>query len=317
MNYYPTVDIEVTSYCNAKCPFCIRTFVNFKPKHMDLEIIKKLPFERIGCVLLIGNKGDAIFYDRLNELLSYIIENFKCEIRIFTNASAHNVDWWKNLWKIIQGRGCIIYALDGLKDTHSLYRIGTKFDKIIENVEAFNKAGGYSICQFIKFKHNEHQIDDIRKLIYKIGSKTLWIKESRAYNDVLKRPEGNATKSELCKQQNDNTPIICKFLEQHSFYISVDGEVRPCCFMGDDDFNSDLFHNLIRDIKYPQHIIAYKRDPKRLNLKYYSVEEILRSDYFKAITKNYKKLTRCNERCKVTFDDIVTSENLDSLGSEI
>ena len=304
------VDIETTSYCNARCPFCNRTNMDFKPKHLDIEVIKKLPFERIKTVLLLGNKGDAIFYPKLFDLIEYISQFENAWTVIHTNASAHNTFWWLELAKIMKGRGNIVYALDGLEDTHNLHRIGTDFNKIVENVRAFSEIGGAkSICQFIKFENNAHQEDSVRELSRLIGSEKFWSRKSRGFNEVLKRPEGAHTRHEI-NRQCKNRKIDCVFLNKPSFVLTVDGEIRPCCFMADDNYIDNFGIHIKEDARNPRHIISYLRDPKTINLEHYSFDEIMDSDYYKAIRKNYKNLFRCNQKCKVGFEDIVDEECL-------
>lgn len=207
MNKFIWAEIETTSHCNAKCPECCRRMVKFTPKHLELDIIKKLPFGSFEQVLLLGNKGDSIFYPHLFELIEWMDHN---DIRIHTNASAHGKEWWSSLAKLLKGKGKVIYALDGLEDTHKLYRIGTDFHKIVENIRIFNKNGGESTCQMIKFEHNEHQIDDVKKLAKSIGSKHFRLKGYR-YNEYPR----------------------CNFLLP-SFTLTVDGNIKPCCYLADD-----------------------------------------------------------------------------------
>ncbi len=304
---YQFVDIETTSYCNAKCPFCNRTNMAFKPKNLDIEVIKKLPFNEISVALLLGNKGDAIFYPKLFELIEWIRANAKTWIQIHTNASFHNEFWWIHLAQLLNGQGAIIYALDGLEDTHKLHRIGTDFNKIVKNITAFNKVGGKSICQFLKFKHNEHQVDAIKELVRFMGSEKFWIRKSREYNSILQRPDGAKTRHEMSKE---NTEIKCVFLSKPSFYLTVDGEIRPCCFMADDDYKGNFKQHFYEDIHNLQHLIAYKRDPKSINLRDNSFSDIMNSRYYKHIKTNHKKLFRCNQKCKATFEDIVDEELL-------
>jgi pyruvate-formate lyase-activating enzyme len=301
------VDIETTSYCNARCPFCNRTNMKFIPKHLELEIIKKLPFENIKNILLLGNKGDCIFYPQLFDLVQYIVEQYTSWIQIHTNASAHNPEWWTELAQMTKGRSAVVYALDGLEDTHSLHRVGTSFKKIVENITAYNKAGGNSVCQFLKFKQNEHQIDTLKQLIRDIGSRKLWIRKSRSFNDVLQRPEGAKTRHEINKTK---TEIKCVFLEKPSFVLTVDGEIRPCCFMADDDYVNNFVQHFKEDIKYPQHLICYRRCPDSISLHKHSFDDIMNSFYYDAIRKNYKNLFRCNQKCKATFEDIVDEEKI-------
>ncbi len=301
------VDIETTSYCNAKCPFCNRTNMEFKPKHLDIEVIKKLPFNDIRCALLLGNKGDAIFYPKLFELIEWITANHKTWIQIHTNASAHNELWWIELAKLLEGRGAVVYALDGLEDTHKLHRVGTNFSKIVRNITAFNGVGGKSLCQFLKFKHNEHQIEAVRELVRFMGSEKLWVRKSRGFNNKLERPDGAETRHEINKQKAE---IKCVHLNKPSFVLTVDGEIRPCCFMADDDYIRNFKQHFHEDLRYPSHLLAYRKDPKSINSHFHSFVEIMDSSYYRAIRMNYKHLFRCNQKCKATFEDIVDEEVL-------
>ena len=56
-----------------------------------------------------------------------------------------------------------------MEDTHSMYRIGTDYNKIIQNATAFINAGGTAEWCFIKFKHNEHQVEEARSIAEQMG----------------------------------------------------------------------------------------------------------------------------------------------------
>ena len=105
--------------------------------------------------------------------------------------------------------------------------------------------------------------------------------------------------------------IKCVFLEKPSFVLTVDGEIRPCCFMADDNYIDNFKIHFHEDISYPQHLIAYLRYPNSINLHDWTFKEIMDySKYYKAIRKNYKHLFRCNQKCRATFEDIVDEEVL-------
>ena len=82
------------------------------------------------------------------------------------------------------------------------------------------------------------------------------------------------------------------------------------CFMADDDYKNHFDVHFWEDRRHPQHIINYMKNPKSINLKYNTFDEIMDSRYYQWIKKNYKHLFRCNQKCKATFEDIVDRENL-------
>ena len=128
-------------------------------------------------------------------------------------------------------------------------------------------------------------------------------------NDVLERPDGAKTRHEINKDRTKQD-ISCVHLEKPSFVLTVDGEIRPCCFMADDDYKTNFKIHLRQDVKHPQHLINYLRDPKSINLHFHSFVEIMESRYFMWIRKNYKHLYRCNQKCRASFKDIVDEEEL-------
>ena len=48
----------------------------------------------------------------------------------------------------------VVFCLDGLEDTHEIYRRKTNFNKIISNMKAFIDAGGYAGVITTAFDHN-------------------------------------------------------------------------------------------------------------------------------------------------------------------
>ena len=54
------------------------------------------------------------------------------KLSMHTNGSAREQNWWKELAKY---RVIVTFGIDGLEDTHHLYRISTDFNKIIDNAQ--------------------------------------------------------------------------------------------------------------------------------------------------------------------------------------
>ena len=65
----------------------------------------------------------------------------------------------------------VVWGIDGLEDTNHIYRVGAKWEKIINNAKAFIDAGGIASWQFIEFEHNKHQIEEAKQLAKELGFK--------------------------------------------------------------------------------------------------------------------------------------------------
>ena len=247
--------IEFSSLCNARCPLCPRNLCGipfnggYCETNLKLDTIKLLPTNFIAGLremLVNGNFGDFTANLESLDILAYIRSiNPLARIEISTNGSARNEDFWKQLATYNLR---VDFALDGLADTHHLYRQDTDWNKIINNAKIFISAGGHASWKMIRFDHNVHQIEDCKKLSREMGFK--WfdlVDQGRDAGPVYDRNGnllhviGNYTGSmdiEFKKTQTNfrfpkkPTTIECFAKKRSSIYISADAKVYPCCFLG-------------------------------------------------------------------------------------
>lgn len=52
-----------------------------------------------------------------------------------------------------------MFSIDSLKDTNSIYRVDSQWNKLMENASAYLKFGAKARWDFLVFKHNEHQVE--------------------------------------------------------------------------------------------------------------------------------------------------------------
>jgi MoaA/NifB/PqqE/SkfB family radical SAM enzyme len=172
--------IEITTYCNASCPQCPRNInggVNnpylklehLSPLALDNTFTKDI-CESIDRIFFCGSYGDPIMHPKFLKILKDFRKKSPSLWLFFhTNGSVHDTKYWNEMANIIGGYGHVEFNIDGLSDTNNIYRKDTDFNKIINNAKAFIDAGGNAKWNFIVFKHNEHQVDDARKLANDIG----------------------------------------------------------------------------------------------------------------------------------------------------
>jgi len=169
-----SVQIEITEKCNAACPACSRAYYGYGElagtyqKHMSLDEFKFLLTSKLVSnlerVIFCGNVGDAQVNPNLPQMVDYLYScNNDIIIEINTNGGMHSTDYWANFAKYKNMK--IWFAVDGTtQEVHSYYRQNTNLKKVLENAKAFIDAGGNAILQFILFKHNQHQFEDVKEL---------------------------------------------------------------------------------------------------------------------------------------------------------
>jgi len=256
------VELELSSYCNANCPLCPRNLfgytynTGYTAKHLTLaevkQILKPKFISQLDKVTFEGNYGDPLMNPELLDIVDYINK----PIEIFTNASMQTKTFWE---KLAKAKTTVYFALDGLSDTHSIYRQKTDYNKIIANATAFINAGGSAVWKMIKFAHNEHQIDDCAKLSKQLGFEKFIVVDNGRNSGPVFDDDGNLTRvlgdftgstelqhyidiitngdmfiedviKNLLEKNKDD--ISCQTIKAKSIYISSEGEVYPCCFMG-------------------------------------------------------------------------------------
>ena len=170
------VHLEISTRCNAGCPGCPRNMggvdiVDDYPIHsMSLGEAKTIfqPefLQQLDSININGNLGDFVTAQDGLEIVTYFLEqNPNLEISISTNASAKPL-----IWEPLGRLGItVFFRIEGLVDTHHLYRQYTDYNFILQNAQKFISAGGLAVWSMIKFDHNQHQIDACRALSEQLG----------------------------------------------------------------------------------------------------------------------------------------------------
>lgn len=168
--------LEPTKDCNARCPQCIRTLFNtmeslpnivpqteIDPRWLHKMFKEDDLFKQFSYVLINGNAGDIIMHSNPKQLLRVLInqKNIKW-IQINTNGGGLTTDFWK--WCASIPNLIIEFAVDGLEDTHHLYRRNTRFKTVMRNIDTFISNGGRAHVSTNINGNNKHQWDDIVKL---------------------------------------------------------------------------------------------------------------------------------------------------------
>ena len=313
------IHLEITSKCQAKCPMCPRRISGgplnpfIKLDEITLDVFKKwfeLDFiKQLDSLFMCGNLGDPIISKDTLEIYQYLREaNPNIRLAMHTNGSARDPEWWQRLAQL---KVKVTFGIDGLADTHHLYRISTDFNKIIENARAFITAGGVAKWHMLVFAHNEHQIEEARTMSKQMGFADFSIKHtSRFKQDYLQviddagRPTHRIkpTQTSLdmiplaeAAQKEVKPHIVCKAQKFKQLYVSACGNVSPCCWL-DMEWIPPMQESRI---DYMEKISEFP------NLNRETLKEIFDSGFFSKIEAQWGTvgLKECTKQCG-SFDKL-------------
>ena len=328
------IHLEITNRCQAACPMCSRNYHSgvenplIKNQDWTIEdfktILSKEVLHQLTGFYFCGNFGDPIINHDLVDMIAYASSvNPDLFIRVHTNGSARSLKWWRDLAKALPRQHQVIFAIDGLEDTHEIYRIGTNYENIIKNASAFIKAGGTAEWCFIKFKHNEHQVDEACSRAKNLGFQYFTEKNSSRFIGspsfpVLDKNENiiynldHPTDTKLnyithdmiknYKQVLKDVEINCYVQHTKEVYIDAYRRVMPCCFLASTPYNysrkNDDLYEVRQDIKNQYEELL--NDLEDTNALKYSLREIVERESWQTVWKKYwttRKLTICARTC--------------------
>jgi len=260
-----SISIEPTTSCNLRCPECpsgLRSFT--RPTGM----MKKELFESVInqlapslSYLIFYFQGEPYLHPHLLEMVRLASRK---KIYTATSTNAHYLTDEVAKETVESGLDRLIISLDGTtQESYQSYRIGGKLDKVIEgtkNILRWKKElkskTPHVIFQFLVVRHNEHQIEDVKKLANELGVDEVRLKTAQIYdfengseliplNDKYSRYEKNQTGKYSIK----NGLLDECWKMWHSCVVTWDGKVVPCCFDKDAHFVlGDLNKNSFKEI---------------------------------------------------------------------
>jgi MoaA/NifB/PqqE/SkfB family radical SAM enzyme len=310
-SYYPGVlQFEISSNCNARCPGCARNLIipsddpavntditNIQtithpdiPKnvYLDLEVFKSIFSDRVKqkleCIEFIGSIDDPLMHSQFLEMLEFITEHVNhVRIVIHSNASLRTPEYFFKMANILKKARShkFAFSIDGLEDTNHLYRRNTKWNKIIENAQAFIAAGGNASWQYLIFPWNEHQIEDAKTLAKEMGFIDFRARNNRGLNLDFKGESQRSNRKvdfNIAKTHFDliakESEIDCVMRPRGMYFINYEGNVWPCCFL-----NNQFYTKYgVLDENYQRFEGNYGKNWN--NLYNYTFDEILDTKFY-------------------------------------
>jgi radical SAM protein with 4Fe4S-binding SPASM domain len=264
------ISIEPTTSCNLRCPECpsgLRAFsrpIGMLEPELNKSIIDQL--KSTLTYITYYFQGEPYLNQNFTDMVSYATQN---NIYTATSTNAHYLTDENCKNTIDSGLSRLIISIDGVsQESYGKYRIGGDLEKVIEgtkNIVKWKKTlksrTPFIIWQFIVFKHNEGEIEQIKRLAKEVGVDHLAIKTAQVYDfevgsDLL--PEN--AKYARYKKEGGKYKIQNKLLDHcwrmwHACVVTWDGKVVPCCFDKDGEYrlgtlNENSFHSIWKSEEY-------------------------------------------------------------------
>lgn len=249
--------LEPTNICTLKCEKCPRTdFINRFPnkwinKQLNLDHLKTFIDIDIKSKLFTvsGTSGDPIYYNNLFELISWIKYNGGV-VHIETNGSYKSREWWKKLCSLLDINDAIVFAIDGIPENFTTYRINADWASIKVGIEEAVKTTR-AAWKFIPFAFNEDSINEAKKISMELGMHSFYLDPSSRWsgNDDPLKPKFYVDKRfdhvlQWVPKSNVEIDPKCKKNNKEHF-ILADGFYVPCCVVADHRFyyTSEFYKN--------------------------------------------------------------------------
>jgi MoaA/NifB/PqqE/SkfB family radical SAM enzyme len=248
--------LEPTSRCQAACPMCARnnsggrTLATVTQTEFTLDDFRQwVPgdlLQRLDHMYMCGNLGEPILARDCLAIFDHARRvNPNIALGLNTNGSARTADFWSDLARMDVK---VSFGIDGATAaSHSRYRRGTDFDRILENAATFIEAGGRAIWDFIVFRHNENEVETAAALAKRMGFQRFTVKPTERfyhpYQDVLDasgalidRLEPSTRhlppRTRLASKDHASCQIDCIVAKRRTVFIGATGHVFPCCYLG-------------------------------------------------------------------------------------
>lgn len=242
-----SISFEPTTSCNLRCPECpsgLRAFT--RPTGMLKRDFFKETIDQLAkdlTYLVFYFQGEPFLNPDFLAMVQYASAK---KIYTATSTNAHYLKDEVAKRTVESGLDRLIISIDGTtQETYQQYRVGGNLNKVLEgaaNIVKWKKKLGsktpFIIFQFLVVRHNEHQIEDIKRLAKETGVDDVWLKTAQVY-DYENDPNGLiptiAKYSRYKKDKNGKMKFRGKAQNHcwrlwHDPVITWDGAVVPCCF---------------------------------------------------------------------------------------
>ena len=283
-----SISFEPTTSCNLRCPECpsgLRAFTRptgMLQKDFFTETIDDIYKELLYLIFYF--QGEPYLNTSFLDMVKYASDK---GIYTATSTNAHYLTDEAAKKTVESGLDRLIISIDGTtQEAYKQYRVGGNLNKVLEGAKnivkwkkELNSKTPFVFFQFLVVRHNEHQIEDIKKLAKEIGVDEVRFKSAQVYdyeNDPNKLIPVNEKYSRYKRNTDGSFKAKNKFANRcwklwHANVITWDGLVVPCCFDKDamhrlGNLKNESFKNIWQNDNYKQFRTELMKSRKNIDI---------------------------------------------------
>lgn len=231
--------VEPSTYCNLRCPRCPRTEFpdSYKLTHLDIDVLQRTLkselWKSLKTVEYGGNYGDPLMHPKLKEMVSMTRSIHPEVVQLIHTSGNRDSSFWGELLEFLSEKDQVLLSIDGLEDTNSVYRVGSKW-QWIEGALKLCPQKVRTIWKYIVFSHNESQIFEAIKMAKDFGVHFFILTKSHLFKGHWADESGFDPMAPsdpwIATAPDSEATIEAKCQSSSMHYLAANGNYSPCCW---------------------------------------------------------------------------------------
>jgi MoaA/NifB/PqqE/SkfB family radical SAM enzyme len=293
---------------------------------LDLDFFKRTfnedVLKDVWLITFCGDDGDPIYGKEFLQIVGYLkTAKPTLSLRIVTNGSFKQAEWWYELARYLNQYDDIHFSLDGWnQESNEQYRKNSSWSSITCAIKILrSNTNAIMTWAAIGFRFNENKLEDMRAMAVELGFDRFQLTKSTKFgstyshyyqdgDDALEPHDANliaqglrfsrVTTDLTDRKQSENGKILINEslwadadrstdiipmcqIGNKGLYISAEGYFYPCCWMA-----NRYDHTRWQQFKQPQ-----------FNLNSRTIDEVLSDNYWDDFFDKLHNNIECTSKC--------------------
>ena len=233
-----SLGVELTNYCNLKCPMCPREIATRGYGNMDGDVFRAIADQAAGrrLVFLPTGFGESFIHPDFHELMHYVGRAGVLGTMLITNGTYFTE---KNVHGLIDAQLPLVnISLDGtVKEVYEKIRVKANYEEVVENVERFfrlRKERGsklpHAILRMIRMQETADDCEVFKQKwepFLEEGDEIIF-SEYQTWNGTVEDKRTDTPEGMKAVEGREKKPP-CRMIYK-TMQVFYDGRTTPCCY---------------------------------------------------------------------------------------